>query len=983
MGRKTGNFLKKYTQNHNSNIRYESNNQYQLKKKKRQAAFKAGNIKGNWPANFYQKGNPELNAEVESKIISGLISKDSFDPRNIDRMLSDDIDNVEKILVKHKSKIKLTKKESFVLDNYLDKEAKLIERERNSVERNLKFVPTTTEAKVYRYLKLVDKFFKESDNELKLFKIYQLLQEKEYNETKEIKKSEHKYILEKLNDVVKKLNTKRIDYQFNELYGFMPPLNQTGFKKLDDFQLKVIDNIRNNISTIVKAPTSAGKTVLSGYLLTRAFTRVLFVMPTDALAWQMSAYVSNIIDEHVPILTLTWKSDINRETLIKKMKDSRVIVGTPKEIADILPLEDFTFDWVVFDEIHMMGKDDCRDYETLAKIYRDTKFLALSATIGNVEDLSVWFSSLGHKEVDVVNCDKRFFNLQRWVCNGNEVQRLNPLSLTDLNDFETKTILEKSLMATPPDVFDLYKKLSTKFDLGDLDMYKKFKVSDRITLDESLDYYNKLIEFMTKNLNEDMKTIINSYVDIKIDLPMDLVDFSFKLKDMSKLPAIYFVKNSYACLKIVKDFYGIIIDKEIEKYPKYHKEKQKEIKANKMKQKKFDKLTERDLEKMMESGEIDELTQVDIDIRDPHRDFIFSSNLNKDEDDIKIIREYFKSSDTDNHYLIDLFMRGVGVYCWGMPDPYLRLVQKYANMKKLSIVFSDTQLVFGVSMPFRTSVIVNDVYSPDDLDSMMYHQMAGRAGRRGLDTEGNVIFYNYSFDRIKELSISKIPNVEGCKYSIWAQNLIGNYPRLTEDILYNNLDSSYSDKLKVLYKTLTTKFNGSWNFVKSDQKERDILFWQLRNEGWDSIRIMYVLDFIGKYFSSKDPAVEANQVELAFFLLNFCFYEELDDTYKLANYANETTKVETEKLKSQLDTLQIKNSKLEELGGKIFESISMNKLLEDDDVLREKLYSFTFFIIPIQHYFYYTKQVNTCRVFAKLVTRLWWIYRLSSPINKL
>ena len=33
----------------------------------------------------------------------------------------------------------------------------------------------------------------------------------------------------------------------------MPPLNNTEFTKLDDFQVKVIENIKNKISTVFKA----------------------------------------------------------------------------------------------------------------------------------------------------------------------------------------------------------------------------------------------------------------------------------------------------------------------------------------------------------------------------------------------------------------------------------------------------------------------------------------------------------------------------------------------------------------------------------------------------------------------------------------------------------------------------------------------------------------------------------------------------------
>jgi superfamily II RNA helicase len=38
-------------------------------------------------------------------------------------------------------------------------------------------------------------------------------------------------------------------------------------------------------------------------------------------------------------------------------------------------------------------------------------------------------------------------------------------------------------------------------------------------------------------------------------------------------------------------------------------------------------------------------------------------------------------------------------------------------------------------MPFRTVVILNDIHN-DNLDTMLYHQMSGRAGRRGLIKRG-------------------------------------------------------------------------------------------------------------------------------------------------------------------------------------------------------------------------------------------------------
>ena len=65
--------------------------------------------------------------------------------------------------------------------------------------------------------------------------------------------------------------------------------------------------------------------------------------------------------------------------------------------------------------------------------------------------------------------------------------------------------------------------------------------------------------------------------------------------------------------------------------------------------------------------------------------------------------------------------------------------------------------------------------------------------------------------------------------------------------------------------------------------------------------------------------------------------------------------------------------------------IQQNTLMCSDntgemDILRKRLLRFSYKIKIIQHYFYHCKDVNITRLFAKLLTRIWWIYHLSSPI---
>lgn len=47
------------------------------------------------------------------------------------------------------------------------------------------------------------------------------------------------------------------------------------------------------------------------------------------------------------------------------------------------------------------------------------------------------------------------------------------------------------------------------------------------------------------------------------------------------------------------------------------------------------------------------------------------------------------------------------------------------------------------------------------LSLIQYRQCAGRAGRRGYDLLGNVVFYGLPMSRIQRLILSKLPSLGG------------------------------------------------------------------------------------------------------------------------------------------------------------------------------------------------------------------------------
>ncbi|CAN0504427.1 unnamed protein product, partial [Ectocarpus sp. 8 AP-2014] len=78
----------------------------------------------------------------------------------------------------------------------------------------------------------------------------------------------------------------------------LPPLSRftTGWK-LDEWQKRVLRQVDKKNSAIVCAPTSSGKTIISTYVTVAAGAsgKILFVVPTEPLVWQVAALFNKLL----------------------------------------------------------------------------------------------------------------------------------------------------------------------------------------------------------------------------------------------------------------------------------------------------------------------------------------------------------------------------------------------------------------------------------------------------------------------------------------------------------------------------------------------------------------------------------------------------------------------------------------------------------------------------------------------------------------
>lgn len=938
------------------------------------------NNKGNWEFNFFQKIHEDknisnLNKEANIKI--GLRTDNGFNPKHINKYINPELTKEEIIINKSNNKEILKTNEKIILENYLSKQKQLVENDKDLIRRfSLGARPETSEGKLRLLLHTLE-YQINNNNYQFVANIYMRLKEDQFKMNDSIKK-EFNNILTKMNTIVAKLDL--IELQFNKFHTQMPPLNQKGFTKLDDWQIKVINNIDNNISTVISAPTSAGKSVISGYVTTKG--KSLFIVPTDALAWQLASYIGNILNTNIPILTQTYQTYPKREDMIDCLNSALSIVGTADTILDYLPFIDNNFKWIIYDEIHMMGKEEGKAMDYISRVLNNVPILALSATIGNISELSQWFSDIMNIKVDTIICNKRFFNLQRYYYNSSQLDIIHPLSLITEKDFINGDILIKTLEPTPPDVWSLMLQLTNYFKLNDLDPYVFFDKNERIELDKVNRYFKLLVEFMYKmyhNHNDNhhaIKLILNHFNKTYEEKPFKYSSLLFKLKQDQKLPAIVFQQDTQDCLTLAKSFAIEVEDLENKAYPKLLCERLKIIKQSKRNEKKQDKekldsdMDKKATKQMMSSKKnVDEV--ISVSLQEPCIDFIFNtvqpfSNTVVDEW-VSDLKQYFPIINDTYHYIIMLLWRGVGVYAQGLPDPYLRLVQSLATQKKLAIVFSDKSLVFGISMPFRSVVISK--YNQIINDIALYHQMAGRAGRRGLDKEGNVIFAGYSWDKIKELSIAPLPNVTTLienLYTIPHVNLLSNKYN------WNNIIKKYNEEDLQLYLDIKSNYEDEWKFAMMSDNNFLHFMWKLRYNK-DCITIAYLIPYLKRYFETKNYNLENNQIDIAMFLCRFICIEETDNNDLILHID-----ASYQYIVDELDNLQIDISN--KVDKQLFLSIQHNLLYNNDNKLREKLMKLGNTIRHLQHYFYHSKIVGLCKLLGKLLTRIWWIYHMSSPI---
>ncbi|XP_053992997.1 uncharacterized protein LOC128884039 isoform X2 [Hylaeus volcanicus] len=134
--------------------------------------------------------------------------------------------------------------------------------------------------------------------------------------------------------------------------------------------------------------------------------------------------------------------------------------------------------------------------------------------------------------------------------------------------------------------------------------------------------------------------------------------------------------------------------------------------------------------------------------------------------------------------------RGIAFHHSGLGRRYRSGVEMLYRMGYLRVVFSTDTLSHGVNMPCKTTVFLGDSLL---LTPLLFRQTSGRAGRRGFDVLGHVVFWNVSFPKIKRLICARLPILSG-EFNVTTTNVMRTYHLL--NTVYNRQREALKQKQK-------------------------------------------------------------------------------------------------------------------------------------------------------------------------------------------
>ncbi|TPX36142.1 hypothetical protein SmJEL517_g01613 [Synchytrium microbalum] len=579
----------------------------------------------------------------------------------------------------------------------------------------------------------------------------------------------------------------------------------------DKWQREVLDGIDNDESMLIVAPTSSGKTFISFAAMERVLREsddgiVVYVAPTKALVNQVAAEVFARFSKTVPSMNL-WAIH-TRDYRINDPQKCQVLVTVP-HILSIMLLspaiaEKFTsrIRRVIIDEIHSISEEGAGNIWEQIILMNPAPVIGLSATVGAPERFSDWLKSVESnrgRPYKFVHHRHRFNALRKFVYAPTEVStkfgplqehQPNPSAFPHVHPIAAlalgRSYMPEDLSLEPRDTLSLWKAMVKSG--GPMDAKLKpatfFAKTPSVALKEVIVYEKDLKETLLSWLNDPkLQAPYHRVIDILSDPLTDaltagkasvqvdedsdefyalFLPLLYDLNAQNSLPAIIFNFDRNGCEVILQNIVSGLTKAETAWRATSVKYQRLVEKANEAE--KNAKARAKKLESMARNaGKDDDKSPADnddsvftFDPSAPSPEFTFVGKGISQIEFEKDIAEMKYLALPD--FIIDGLRRGVGVHHAGMNRRYRVLVENYFRLGVLRVVIATGTLSLGINAPAKSCIFGGDSVF---LTALNFRQCSGRAGRRGFDNIGNVVFVGIPQDRIQRLLLSRLPKLVG------------------------------------------------------------------------------------------------------------------------------------------------------------------------------------------------------------------------------
>uniref|UniRef100_UPI00398E78A8 probable ATP-dependent RNA helicase DDX60 n=1 Tax=Pristiophorus japonicus TaxID=55135 RepID=UPI00398E78A8 len=591
----------------------------------------------------------------------------------------------------------------------------------------------------------------------------------------------------------------------------------------DTWQRELLDAVDNNESAVIVAPTSSGKTYASYYCMEKVLRDsddgvLVYIAPTKALVNQVVATVYNRFSKTLPdgmvvcgVFTRDYRQDaLNCQILITVPQCLEILILTAQRQAWVKKLK-----YVIFDEVHCLGGEiGAEVWEHLLVMIR-CPFLALSATISKPEVLAQWLQTVknywqqtdktlenpakvmgGKKKqhmkmprdqrsykVRLVIYGERYNDLEKYVCSskgsGIDFVPYHPCAALTVNHIETHGF-PSDLSLSPPESLRLYDLMAETWSSWprtqelDPEEYKCFK--DKIVIKKNdvrkyeAELKEELVKWITSGQRDQAievldklkpRSVVNSTATMVKQFPM-LVE---ALQKENQLPALFFSFSVSVVERLAKETFNHVTNKEQMKRGSDDAKKRIEF-ENKLR-----KLSKRAGKKqpsdpkeshvsdnmVMKETEQEMLHQKLQELRKIPADCTYAVESAADRKILDTIFQRLQLAKTVNQLRFYL-ERGIGFHHASLNSKGRQAVEMLFRLGFARVVTATGTLALGINMPCKTVVFLDDSVS---LDALQYRQMSGRAGRRGFDVIGNVVFYSVPMPKVQRLLKASVPLLNG------------------------------------------------------------------------------------------------------------------------------------------------------------------------------------------------------------------------------